>query len=107
MPPTQLPTQPPTVPLTQPPSVPPTQPPSVPPTQPPATSNPSGMCIVLTEEFIHYSIFPAGCMLHVWPPGPKITLNFLRRYISCLCVPTYHMCNNYATYIVAMLLYFS
>ena len=90
MPPTQPPTQPPTVPLTQPPTVPPTQPPnmpptqppSVPPTQPPATSNPSGMCIVVTEEFIHYSIFPVSCMLRVWPPGPKITLRFPRLYIS-------------------------
>ena len=33
--------------------------------------------------------------------GPKITLRFLRLLVY-MCVRTYHVCNNYVTYIVAM-----
>jgi len=33
--------------------------------------------------------------------GPKITLRFLRLLVN-MCVRTYHVCNNYITYIVAM-----
>ena len=33
--------------------------------------------------------------------GPKLTLRFLRLLVY-MCVCTYHVCNNYVTYIVAM-----
>ena len=45
------------------------------------------------------------------PAGPKITLWFSRLYVCiyiyiCMCVRTYHVRNNYVTYIVAMRPYF-
>jgi len=49
-------------------------------------------------------------MLRVRPAGPKITLRFPRLYVCiyiCMCVRTYHVHNNYVTYIVAMQPYFS
>jgi len=49
---------------------------------------------------------PAGCALRVRPAGPKITLRFPHLYIY-MCVRTYHVRNNYVTYIVAMRPYFS
>jgi len=48
---------------------------------------------------------PAGRALRARPAGPKITLPFPRLYICisvCLCVHTYHVRDNYVTYIVAM-----
>ena len=52
---------------------------------------------------IHYPFLPAGRALCARPAGPKITLRFLRLYIYiCMCVRTYHVRNNYVTYIVAM-----
>ena len=47
---------------------------------------------------------PAGRALRARPAGPKITLRF--PYI-CMCIRTYHVRNNYVTYIVAMRSYFS
>jgi len=41
----------------------------------------------------------AGRALCAWPAGPKITLRFPRLY---MCVRTYHVRNNYVTYVVAM-----
>jgi len=48
---------------------------------------------------------PAGRARSVRPAGPKITLLFPRLYIY-MCVHTYHVRNNYVTYIVAMRPYF-
>jgi len=46
---------------------------------------------------------PANCALRARLAGPKITLPFPRLYIYvCMCVRTYHMRNNYVTYIAAM-----
>ena len=57
-------------------------------------------------ELCHF--LPAGRTLRARPAGPKITLRFLRLYIYiCMCVHTYHVHNNYVTYIVAMQPYFS
>ena len=43
---------------------------------------------------------------HMRPAGPKITLHYLNvfriRMYPSLCVCTYHVRNNYVTYIVAM-----
>ena len=53
---------------------------------------------------------PAGRALRARPAGPKITLPFPRLYICIsvyLCVRTYHVRDNYVTYIVAMRPYFS
>ena len=53
---------------------------------------------------------PASRAQSTWPAGPKITLRFpcLLVYIYIyLCVRTYHVRNNYITYIVAMWPYFS
>ena len=50
-----------------------------------------------------WPLLPAGRALRVWPAGPNITLRFLRLLVyTYLCVRTYHVCNNYVTYIVAM-----
>jgi len=46
-------------------------------------------------------ILPAGRVQSVQPAGPKIALNFLHLLVR-VCVPTYHVRNNYITYIVAM-----
>jgi len=48
--------------------------------------------------------------VRAWLADPKITLQFPRLHIYIyiyICVRTYHMCNNYVTYIVAMQPYFS
>ena len=54
---------------------------------------------------------PAGHTLRARPAGPKITLRFLRLLVYVyiyiyihiyLSVHTYHVRNNYVTYIVAM-----
>ena len=49
---------------------------------------------------------PAGCTQSARPTGPKITLHFRVCLYLCiyasLCIPTYHVHNNYVTYIVAM-----
>jgi len=46
--------------------------------------------------------------LRMRPAGPKTTLPFPRLYIYIyMCIRTYHVCNNYVTYIVAMRPYFS
>ena len=54
---------------------------------------------------------PPGCTLLVWPAGPKIAYVFCTClfvcWFFCWCIPIYHVCNNYITYIVAMQLYFS
>ena len=50
-------------------------------------------------------LFISGCALRVQPADPKITLCFLRLLVYIyidLCVHTYHVRNNYITYIVAM-----
>ena len=51
------------------------------------------------------------CTSHTWPAGPIICFSFSTSFFSvywfvCLCIPTYHVHNNYI-YIVAMQLYFS
>ena len=40
------------------------------------------------------------------PAGPKITLLFPRLYVY-MCICTYHVRNNYVTYIVAMRPYYT
>jgi len=62
----------------------------------------------IVEDFMEVSsLLPAGRALRVWPAGPKIALRSLRLLVYLyiyifiyLCVRTYHMCNNYVTYIV-------
>ena len=48
---------------------------------------------------------PPGCTLLVWPAGPKIAYVFCTClfvcWFFCWCIPIYHVCNNYITYIVA------
>ena len=39
--------------------------------------------------------------------SPKISLCFQHLLVHGLCIFTYHVCNNYVTYIVTMRLYFS
>ena len=46
------------------------------------------------------------CTLRVWLAGPKVTLQFPRLLVY-MCIHTYHVRNNYITYIVAMQPYFS
>ena len=48
---------------------------------------------------------PIYTTITVDPAGSKIALRFLYLFV-CLCICTYHMCNNYVLYIVAMRLYF-
>jgi len=64
----------------------------------------------------HNTFLPAGRARSARPAGPKITLLFPRLYICvsvlhALCVDvdvrTYHVRDNYVTYIVAMRPYFS
>jgi len=57
---------------------------------------------VINLEFF----LPAGRALRTRPAGPKITLLFPHLYIY-MCVHTYHVRNNYVTYIVAIRPYFS
>jgi len=38
----------------------------------------------------------------VRPVGSKSALHFCNCLFVALCVPTYHVCNNYVTYIVAI-----
>ena len=49
-------------------------------------------------KLMHFFL-PAALAHSVWPAGPKIALCFPHLFVG-LCAPTYHMCNNYATYIV-------
>ena len=55
------------------------------------------------------AIMISGLTQSVQPSGPKIALGFPCLYCIYLglCVPTYHMHNNYVTYIVAMRVYFN
>jgi len=53
-----------------------------------------------------FRFLPAGRALCTWPADPKITLRFLRLYLY-LCVPTYHVFNDYIMHIVTMRPYFS
>ena len=51
---------------------------------------------------------PAGRALRMRPANPKITLQFPRLYTyTYMYICTYHMRNNYVTYIAAMRPYFS
>jgi len=36
-----------------------------------------------------------------------LNTHFLHLFVVCLCIPTYHMHNNYTTYVGAMQLHFS
>ena len=51
-------------------------------------------------------LLPASRAWSVQPAGPKIALRFCVCLLVCwsvgLCVPTYHMCNDYIMYIIAM-----
>ena len=59
------------------------------------------------EKLLVFFLFlPAGRARSARPAGPKITLPFPRLYIY-MCVRTYHVRNNYVTYIVAMRPYLS
>jgi len=50
----------------------------------------------------------ATCEARSQLAGPKITLRFACLFVYIhLCVRTYHVRNNYVTYIVAMQSYFS
>ena len=64
-------------------------------------SNSSSLCLnTFCSRFL-----PASCALCARPAGPKITLRFPRLYMHMcmhMCVHTYHVRNNYVTYIVAM-----
>jgi len=62
------------------------------------------------EMQAHIQFLPAGRAQSARPAGPKITLQFSRLYICIsvyLCVRTYHVRDNYVTYIAAMRPYFS
>ena len=66
------------------------------------------MSLYTTLSLSQQSFLPAGRARSTRPAGPKITLRFPRLYIYiCMCVRTYHVRNNYVTYIVAMRPYFS
>jgi len=55
------------------------------------------------------SVFTSGSAFAAWLAGPKIIIIqcfHVYIYISW-CIPTYHVRNNYITYIVAMRPYFS
>jgi len=54
----------------------------------------------LTHNY-HSFFSPAGHALRTRPADPKITSCFPHLYVS-LCIPTYHMHNNYFTHIVVM-----
>jgi len=41
-------------------------------------------------------------MHSAWSAGPKIALATFCTSVGCVCVHTYHVCNNYVMYIVAM-----
>ena len=54
----------------------------------------------LNKAMVLLLFLPVSCVLCAWPAGAKIALCIC---LSVgLCVPTYHMHNNYTTYIVVL-----
>jgi len=52
-------------------------------------------------------LLPTGCARSMWPDGNKIAYVFCICWFVVLCVPTYHVHNNYITYVLATQFYFS